>query len=207
MAQGGLLSISIMVLVIDNYDSFTYNLVQYLGEMQVEMKIYRNDQITLEAIAELRPDRILISPGPCSPKESGLSNEIIRRFSSRIPTLGVCLGHQCIGHTFGGNVIVNYRMMHGKTSLIKHNGKDLFEGMPNPFAATRYHSLVIERSSFPDCLEITAETEESEIMGVKHKQFPIWGVQFHPESILSENGRQILANFLKLQAPVAAAAV
>jgi para-aminobenzoate synthetase component II len=192
-----------MVLVIDNYDSFTYNLVQYLGEMQVEMQIYRNDQITLEAIAELHPDRILISPGPCSPKESGLSNEIIRRFSSRIPTLGVCLGHQCIGHTFGGNVIVNYRMMHGKTSLIKHNGKDLFENMPNPFSATRYHSLVIERSSLPDCLEITAETEEGEIMGVKHRQYPIWGVQFHPESILSENGRQILANFLKLQAPVA----
>ncbi len=192
-----------MVLVIDNYDSFTYNLVQYLGEMQVEMKIYRNDQITLEAIADLQPERILISPGPCSPKESGLSNDIIRRFSSRIPTLGVCLGHQCIGHTFGGNVIVNYRMMHGKTSLIKHNGKDLFEGMPNPFSATRYHSLVIERSSFPDCLEITAETEEGEIMGVKHKEFPIWGVQFHPESILSENGRLILANFLKLQAPVA----
>ena len=200
------MSSSSMVLVIDNYDSFTYNLVQYLGEMQVEMKIYRNDQITLEAIAELQPERILISPGPCSPKESGLSNEIIRRFSSRIPTLGVCLGHQCIGHTFGGNVIVNYRMMHGKTSLIKHNGKDLFEGMPNPFSATRYHSLVIERSSFPDCLEITAETEEGEIMGVKHKQFPIWGVQFHPESILSENGRQILANFLRLQAPVPVAA-
>jgi para-aminobenzoate synthetase component II len=195
-----------MVLVIDNYDSFTYNLVQYLGEMQVEMKIFRNDQITLDAIAELHPDRILISPGPCSPKESGLSNEIIRRFSSRIPTLGVCLGHQCIGHTFGGNVIVNYRMMHGKTSLIKHNGKDLFEGMPNPFLATRYHSLVIERSSLPDCLEITAETEEGEIMGVKHKEYPIWGVQFHPESILSENGRQILANFLKLQAPVVAVA-
>ena len=195
-----------MVLVIDNYDSFTYNLVQYLGEMQVEMKIYRNDQITLEAIADLHPERILISPGPCSPKESGLSNEIIRRFSSRIPTLGVCLGHQCIGHTFGGNVIVNYRMMHGKTSLIKHNGKDLFEGMPNPFSATRYHSLVIERSSLPECLEVTADTEEGEIMGVKHKEYPIWGVQFHPESILSENGRQILANFLKLQAPVVAAA-
>jgi len=195
-----------MVLVIDNYDSFTYNLVQYLGEMQVEMKIYRNDQITLEAIAGLHPERILISPGPCSPKESGLSNEIIRRFSSRIPTLGVCLGHQCIGHTFGGNVIVNYRMMHGKTSLIKHNGKDLFEGMPNPFSATRYHSLVIERSSLPECLEVTADTEEGEIMGVKHKEYPIWGVQFHPESILSENGRQILANFLKLQGQVAAAA-
>ncbi len=194
-----------MVLVIDNYDSFTYNLVQYLGEMNVDMKIFRNDQISLDQIRELNPDRILISPGPCSPKESGLSNDIIRQFSSRLPTLGVCLGHQCIGHTFGGNVIVNYRMMHGKTSLIKHNGKDLFEGMPNPFAATRYHSLVIERSSLPDCLEITAETEEGEIMGVKHRQFPIWGVQFHPESILSENGRQILANFLRLRAPAGSA--
>ena len=187
-----------MVLVIDNYDSFTYNLVQYLGEMRVQLEVHRNDQLTIEKIRKVNPERILISPGPCSPKEAGLSNEIIRAFSDHIPTLGVCLGHQCIGHTFGGNVIVNYRMMHGKTSLIKHNGKDLFEGMPNPFAATRYHSLVIERSSLPDCLEITAETEEGEIMGVRHKQFPIWGVQFHPESILSENGRQILANFLKL---------
>jgi anthranilate synthase/aminodeoxychorismate synthase-like glutamine amidotransferase len=187
-----------MVLVIDNYDSFTYNLVQYLGELQVPMEVHRNDQISLERIQALNPERILISPGPCSPRESGLSNEIIRQFSSRIPTLGVCLGHQCIGHVFGGNVIVNYRMMHGKTSLIKHNQKDLFEGMPNPFAATRYHSLVIQRDSLPDCLEITAETDEGEIMGVKHKQLPIWGVQFHPESILTENGRQILKNFLKL---------
>jgi len=177
-----------MVLVIDNYDSFTYNLVQYLGEMQVEMQVHRNDQLSIDQIKALKPDRILISPGPCSPRESGLSNDIIRTFSSQLPTLGV----------FGGNVIVNYRMMHGKTSLIKHNGKDLFEGMANPFPATRYHSLVIERSSLPDCLEITAETEEGEIMGVKHKQLPIWGVQFHPESILTENGRQILKNFLKL---------
>jgi anthranilate synthase/aminodeoxychorismate synthase-like glutamine amidotransferase len=188
-----------MVLVIDNYDSFTYNLVQYLGEMQVTMEVHRNDQISIARIRELNPERILISPGPCSPRESGLSNEIIRTFSTHIPTLGVCLGHQCIGHVFGGNVIVNYRMMHGKTSLIKHNGKDLFAGMPNPFAATRYHSLVIERTSLPDCLEITAETEEGEIMGVKHKQLPIWGVQFHPESILTESGRQILSNFLKLK--------
>ena len=188
-----------MVLVIDNYDSFTYNLVQYLGEMQVEMQIRRNDQVSLEEIRALQPERILISPGPCSPRESGLSNDIIRTFSSRIPTLGVCLGHQCIGHVFGGNVIVNYRMMHGKTSLIKHNGKDLFEGMPNPFPATRYHSLVIQRDTLPDCLELTAESEEGEIMGVRHKQFPIWGVQFHPESILTENGRQILRNFLKLK--------
>ena len=188
-----------MLLVIDNYDSFTYNLVQYLGEMQVEMRIYRNDQVSVEQVRALKPERILISPGPCSPRESGLSNEIIRTFGPRIPTFGVCLGHQCIGHVFGGNVIVNYRMMHGKTSPIKHNGKDLFEGMPNPFAATRYHSLVIERGSLPECLELTAETEEGEIMGVRHKQFPIWGVQFHPESILTENGRQILRNFLKLQ--------
>lgn len=191
-----------MVLVIDNYDSFTYNLVQYLGEMRVEMQVHRNDQVTLEQIRSLNPERILISPGPCSPRESGLSNEIIRTFSSTIPTLGVCLGHQCIGHVFGGNVVVNYRMMHGKTSLIKHNGKDLFEGMPNPFAATRYHSLVIQRDTLPDCLEVTAETDEGEIMGVKHKQLPIWGVQFHPESILTESGRQILSNFLKLKAVV-----
>jgi anthranilate synthase/aminodeoxychorismate synthase-like glutamine amidotransferase len=189
-----------MLLVIDNYDSFTYNLVQYLGEMQVEMQVHRNDQITTDQVRALNPDRLLISPGPCSPRESGLSNEIIRNFSDHIPTLGVCLGHQCIGHIFGGNVIVNYRMMHGKTSPIKHNGKDLFEGMPNPFAATRYHSLVIERNSLPDCLEITAESDEGEIMGVKHKTYPIWGVQFHPESILTENGRQILKNFLKLKA-------
>jgi len=187
-----------VVLVIDNYDSFTYNLVQYLGEMQVEMQIRRNDEISIEQVRGLNPDRILISPGPCSPKESGLSNEIIRTFSSQIPTLGVCLGHQCIGHVFGGQVVVNYRMMHGKTSPIRHNGKDLFEGMPNPFAATRYHSLVIQRDSLPECLEVTAETDEGEIMGVKHKQLPIWGVQFHPESILTENGRQILQNFLKL---------
>ena len=188
-----------MVLVIDNYDSFTYNLVQYLGEMQVEMQVHRNDQISIDQIRALQPERILISPGPCSPRESGLSNEIIRTFGSQVPTLGVCLGHQCIGHVFGGKVIVNYRMMHGKTSLIKHNGKDLFEGMPNPFAATRYHSLVIQRDTLPDCLEITADTDEGEIMGVKHKQLPIWGVQFHPESILTQNGRQILKNFLKLK--------
>jgi len=189
----------LMVLVIDNYDSFTYNLVQYLGEMQVKMEIRRNDEVSIEQVRALDPERILISPGPCSPRESGLSNEIIRNFSDHIPTLGVCLGHQCIGHVFGGNVIVNYRMMHGKTSLIKHNGKDLFEGMPNPFAATRYHSLVIQRDTLPECLEITAETEEGEIMGVKHRQLPIWGVQFHPESILTESGRQILQNFLKLK--------
>jgi anthranilate synthase/aminodeoxychorismate synthase-like glutamine amidotransferase len=187
-----------MVLVIDNYDSFTYNLVQYLGEMQVELAVHRNDQITLERIRELRPDRILISPGPCSPRESGLSNDIIRALAGQVPILGVCLGHQCIGHVFGADVVVNYRMMHGKTSLIHHNGKDLFVGMPNPFSATRYHSLVIQRDSLPACLEVTAETDEGEVMGVRHREFPIWGVQFHPESILSESGRTILANFLKL---------
>jgi anthranilate synthase/aminodeoxychorismate synthase-like glutamine amidotransferase len=191
-----------MVLVIDNYDSFTYNLVQYLGEMQVELQVHRNDRISLDQIRELHPDRILVSPGPCSPRESGLCNEIIRSFGTSVPVFGVCLGHQCIGHTFGADVVVNYRMMHGKTSLIKHNGRDLFEGMPNPFTATRYHSLVVRRDSVPDCLEITAETEEGEIMGLRHRELPIWGVQFHPESILTENGRQILKNFLNLKATV-----
>jgi len=187
-----------MILVIDNYDSFTYNLVQYLGEMGVELAVRRNDQISIEQVRAFNPDRILISPGPRSPREAGLSNDVIREFGPRVPILGVCLGHQCIGHTFGGEVIVNYRMMHGKTSPIKHNGKDLFKGMPNPFAATRYHSLVIRRENFPSCLDITAQTEEGEIMGVRHREFPVWGVQFHPESILTEHGRKILENFLSL---------
>ena len=187
-----------MMLVIDNYDSFTYNLVQYLGEMQVELQVHRNDQITLDQIRDLKPDRIMISPGPCSPREAGISNEIIRVFGPHLPLFGVCLVHQCIGHTFGAEVVVNYRIMHGKTSPICHNGRDLFAGMPNPFLATRYHSLVIRRDTIPDCLEITAETAEGEIMGVRHKTHPIWGVQFHPESILTENGRTILKNFLTL---------
>jgi anthranilate synthase/aminodeoxychorismate synthase-like glutamine amidotransferase len=187
-----------MILVIDNYDSFTYNLVQYLGEMKVELEVRRNDQISLDQIRELNPDRILVSPGPCSPRESGLSNDIIQTFGPKIPLFGVCLGHQCIGYSFGAEVVVNYRIMHGKTSPIKHNGRDLFKGMANPFAATRYHSLVIKRDTLPDCLEITAETEEGEIMGVRHKSHPIWGVQFHPESILTENSRQMLRNFLSL---------
>lgn len=187
-----------MVLVIDNYDSFTYNLVQYLGEMKVDLQVHRNDQISIPEIEQLNPDRILVSPGPCSPRESGLSNEVIRHFGQRLPIFGVCLGHQCIGHTFGADVVVNYRMMHGKTSKIKHNGRDLFEGMPNPFVATRYHSLVVKRESLPPILEVTAETEEGEIMGLKHRDLKIWGVQFHPESILTENGRIILQNFLKL---------
>jgi para-aminobenzoate synthetase component II len=188
-----------MVLVIDNYDSFTYNLVQYLGELKVDLLVRRNDEVTLDAIRDLNPERILVSPGPCSPRESGLSNEVIKQFGQRIPVFGVCLGHQCIGHTFGAEVVVNYRMMHGKTSAIKHNGRDLFEGMPNPFLATRYHSLVIKRDTLPACLEVTAETDEGEIMGVRHKELPIWGVQFHPESILTESGRQIMKNFLKLK--------
>jgi len=187
-----------MLLVIDNYDSFTFNLVQYLGEMDVAMEIHRNDEITLERVEELGPKRILISPGPCTPREAGLSNEIIREFGPRVPLLGVCLGHQCIGHTFGAEVVVNNQMMHGKTSPIQHDGKFLFDGMPKPFTATRYHSLVVRRDSLPDCLEVTAETAEGEVMGLRHKEHPIWGVQFHPESILTENGRQILQNFLKL---------
>ena len=187
-----------MILVIDNYDSFTYNLVQDLGEMRAALEVRRNDQITIAQIQEMKPERILISPGPCSPRESGLSNEIIRTFGPRVPLLGVCLGHQCIGHTFGAEVVVNYRMMHGKTSPIHHNGRELFKDMADPFAATRYHSLVIKRDTLPECLEITAQTDEGEIMGVRHKSLPIWGVQFHPESILTENGRQILRNFLIL---------
>ena len=193
--------VSAMILVLDNYDSFTYNLVQYLGELGVETVVKRNDEISIDEIRALKPERILVSPGPCSPRESGLSNDVIRTFSREgVPVFGVCLGHQCIGHVFGANVVVNYRMMHGKTSPIKHNGKDLFEGMSNPFSATRYHSLVIQRDTMPDCLEVTAESDEGEIMGVRHKTLPIWGVQFHPESILTENGRQILKNFLKLKA-------
>jgi len=195
----GVSSPAIMVLVIDNYDSFTYNLVQYLGEMNVAMQIFRNDQITLDQARALKPDRILVSPGPRSPREAGLSNDLIREFGPRIPVFGVCLGHQCIGHVFGANVAVNYRMMHGKTSPIHHDGKALFEGMANPFAATRYHSLVIQRESLPDCLELTAWTDEGEVMGVRHKTLPIHGVQFHPESILTESGRMILRNFLKLK--------
>ncbi len=188
-----------MLLVIDNYDSFTFNLVQYLGEMGVEMQVHRNDQITVDAALALRPERVLISPGPCSPREAGLSNDLIRAFADRrVPILGVCLGHQCIAHTFGAQVVVNYRMMHGKTSPIHHNGKDLFAGMPDPFLATRYHSLVARRDSIPECLEVTAWTDEDEVMGLRHRTLPIWGVQFHPESILTEGGRTILANFLKL---------
>jgi anthranilate synthase/aminodeoxychorismate synthase-like glutamine amidotransferase len=188
-----------MLLVIDNYDSFTFNLVQYLGEMGVDLEVHRNDEISVERALALAPERVLISPGPCSPREAGLSNQLIQAFAARqTPILGVCLGHQCIAHTFGAQVVVNHRMMHGKTSPIFHNGEDLFVGMPNPFLATRYHSLVARRDSLPAELEVTAWTAEEEIMGLRHRHLPIWGVQFHPESILTENGRQILRNFLTL---------
>jgi anthranilate synthase/aminodeoxychorismate synthase-like glutamine amidotransferase len=185
-------------LVIDNYDSFTYNLVQYFGQLGVTQKIYRNDQITPAEALALNPDRVLISPGPCSPTEAGVSLDMIKAFAGKKPIFGVCLGHQSVGHYFGGKVIRADRLMHGKVSPILHNGKDLFKGMPNGFNATRYHSLLVEKSTFPDCLEITAETAEGEVMGLRHKTLPIWGVQFHPESIATENGMKILENFLTL---------
>ncbi|MFC2140212.1 anthranilate synthase component II [Candidatus Auribacterota bacterium] len=187
-----------MLLMIDNYDSFTYNLVQYLGELGEKIKIFRNDKITITKIKKLRPKRIVISPGPCTPKEAGISNDVIENFAGTIPILGVCLGHQCIGHVFGGKIIQAPRLMHGKTSEIYHNKKTIFKGIPHPFTATRYHSLIVERKTLPDCFEIIAETKEKEIMGIKHNQFPLWGVQFHPESILTKEGLRILQNFLKI---------
>ena len=185
-----------MILVIDNYDSFTYNLVQYLGELGEEPVVRRNDEITLDEIAAMKPDHILISPGPCTPNEAGISLALIERFKGEIPILGVCLGHQSIGQAFGGEVIRAPRMMHGKTSPIHHDGKSLFAGLPNPFTATRYHSLIVRKETLPDCLEITAETPEGEIMGLRHKHYPIEGVQFHPESIITDHGHQMLRNFL-----------
>ena len=184
--------------MIDNYDSFTYNLVQYLGEMGQELKVCRNDAITVEGIKKLKPARIVISPGPGSPKDAGVSKEAVKVLGSRIPVLGVCLGHQCIGEVFGGKVVGAKRLMHGKTSLIFHNGKGLFKNIDNPFVATRYHSLLVEKKGLPKELEITAETKEKEIMGLRHKKFPIYGVQFHPESILTQSGKEILRNFLNL---------
>jgi anthranilate synthase/aminodeoxychorismate synthase-like glutamine amidotransferase len=189
-----------MILVIDNYDSFTYNLVQYFGELGAEPMVKRNDKITIDEIRALSPDRICISPGPCTPKEAGISCEVIRNLAGTYPILGVCLGHQCMGDVYGAEVVRAERLMHGKTSPILHNGKDLFEGIPNPFEATRYHSLLVKRETFPECLEITAETAEGEIMGLSHKELPVWGVQFHPESILTTHGKELLANFLKLKA-------
>ncbi len=187
-----------MILMIDNYDSFTYNLVQYLGEMGEELRICRNDKITTDEVEAIKPDRIVISPGPCSPKEAGISVETIQRFAGKIPILGVCLGHQSIGYAFGGDVVRAGRLMHGKTSMIHHEEQGVFSGMPKPFEAIRYHSLVIEPSTLPDCLEITAQTDIGEIMGVRHKEFIVEGVQFHPESILTQEGKRLLRNFLEM---------
>ena len=185
-----------MLLMIDNYDSFTYNLVQYLGELGEDVRVYRNDEITLEEIEQLAPDRIVVSPGPCTPKEAGISVPLIRHFAGKIPILGVCLGHQSIGQAFGGKVVHAGKVMHGKTSPVRHTDQGVFHGLPQDFRATRYHSLAIERQSMPDCLEITAETEDGEIMGVRHKTLAVEGVQFHPESILTEHGHQLLRNFI-----------
>ncbi|MBI3584718.1 MAG: aminodeoxychorismate/anthranilate synthase component II [Nitrospinae bacterium] len=188
-----------MLLVIDNYDSFTYNLVQYLGELGQDIGVYRNDKITLREIESLKPEKIVISPGPCTPKEAGISVDLIKQFAGKIPILGVCLGHQSIGYALGGEIIHAKKLMHGKTSMINHDGKTIFKNLPNPFEATRYHSLVIERESIPDELEISAETDDGEIMGVRHKEYIIEGVQFHPESILTKVGKDLLRNFLELK--------
>lgn len=187
-----------MLLVIDNYDSFTYNLVQYFGELGAEMEVHRNDQITLDEIREKAPSRICVSPGPCTPTEAGISCDVIREFGKDIPLFGVCLGHQSIGQVFGGDVIRADKLMHGKTSLIHHEGKSVFAGIESPFEATRYHSLIVKRDTLPDSLEVTAKTEDGTIMGLQHKEYPIHGVQFHPESILTASGKKILKNFLEL---------
>ncbi len=192
-----------MVLMIDNYDSFTFNLVQYLGELGAEVEVHRNDQITIEQIEAMQPERIMISPGPCTPNEAGISMQAIEHFAGKLPILGVCLGHQSIGQVFGGKIIHAKEIMHGKTSMMYHNDVGVFKGLTNPYEATRYHSLVIEKESLPDCLEITAWTQNKdgsidEIMGVRHKELPIEGVQFHPESILTEHGHDLLKNFLQM---------
>jgi len=187
-----------MLLIIDNYDSFTYNLVQYFGELGEMPVVFRNDQITLKEIENLKPERIVISPGPCTPKEAGISNDLIRHFAGKVPILGVCLGHQCIGYVYGGEIVRARRLMHGKTSMIHHQDTGIFKGLENPFEATRYHSLVIDPKDFPAELEIMAETDMKEIMAVRHRKFPVWGVQFHPESILTKEGKKLLKNFLTL---------
>ena len=187
-----------MLLVIDNYDSFTYNLVQYFGELGADPQVKRNDAITPDEVEKMKPQKIVISPGPGRPKEAGISMELIRKFGGKIPILGVCLGHQCMGEVYGGKVVRAGRLMHGKTSPIQHDGKGVFQGLPNPFEATRYHSLIVEKNSVPSCLEVCAETAEGEIMGLRHREYPVHGVQFHPESILSKEGKDLLANFLKI---------
>jgi anthranilate synthase/aminodeoxychorismate synthase-like glutamine amidotransferase len=187
-----------MILIIDNYDSFTYNLYQYLGELGADMHVVRNDKATVEELAALKPDKLLVSPGPCTPNEAGISCAAIEHFAGKIPVFGVCLGHQCIGQVYGGTIIRARRLMHGKTSPITHDGKGLFEGLPNPFDATRYHSLLIEPDTCPDCLEVTARADDDEIMGVRHRELPVFGVQFHPESILTDWGKALLSNFLKM---------
>ncbi len=186
-----------MIVMIDNYDSFTYNLVQYLGEMGEDLRIYRNDQVTVEEVAALKPDHLLVSPGPCSPSEAGISVPLIRRLAGEVPILGVCLGHQSVAQAFGGEIVRATRLMHGKTSPILHQGRGVFRGIPSPFTATRYHSLLVRRDTLPACLEITAETAEGEIMGLRHREHRIEGVQFHPESVLTEHGRDLLRNFLR----------
>lgn len=192
------LKVRLVILVIDNYDSFTYNLVQYLGELGAQLEVRRNDQISVDEIERLAPERIVISPGPKTPTEAGVCLATIQKFSGKIPILGVCLGHQAIGQAFGGKVIRAPEIMHGKTSPISHDGKTIFAGLPNPFPATRYHSLIVERSSLPDCLEISATTPDGLIMGLRHKEMKVEGVQFHPESVLTESGKQLLANFLRV---------
>ena len=187
-----------IVIIIDNYDSFTYNLVQQIGAFGERMEVFRNNKINLDEIEEKKPDHIIISPGPCTPKEAGISNDIINRFSGKIPILGVCLGHQCIAYSYGADVVRARRLMHGKTSMIKHDGKTIFKGLSNPFEATRYHSLIVKEDTLPDCLEVTAKADEDEIMGIRHKEFTLEGVQFHPESFLTEEGPKLLKNFLSL---------
>ena len=187
-----------MVLMIDNYDSFTYNLVQYFGELGADLEVHRSRKIGIAELDTLEPERIVISPGPCTPQEAGISSGTIKHFAGKVPILGVCLGHQCIGDVFGGEVVRANRLMHGKTSMIFHNGNELFTDLDNPFEATRYHSLIVKKETLPDCLEITAWTDQGEIMGIRHKTLPIWGVQFHPESILTTAGKDLLANFLAL---------
>jgi len=190
-----------MLLVIDNYDSFTYNLVQYFGEMGVTPEVRRNDQVTVDEVERMAPERIVISPGPCTPKEAGISKGVIARMGPKVPVLGVCLGHQCIGEVYGANVVRADRLMHGKISPILHLQEGIFSTLPSPFEATRYHSLIVERDSVPDCLALTAETREGEIMGLSHKEYPVFGVQFHPESILTQYGKTLLKNFLEIPVP------